>query len=69
MSRVVKTALREPDLVGLSDIAKRLGVQYRTAVMWRRRKLLPEPLKVVARTAVWDWYEIERWAIETGRLT
>ena len=53
--------------VGLAEIAERLGVQRKTAVMWRQRALLPEPRWTVSGSPAWDWPDIERWAVATGR--
>lgn len=55
-------------VVGLREIADRLGVEYRTTVIWRQRGVLPEPSTFVGRSPVWDWRTIERWAVKTGRL-
>jgi hypothetical protein len=59
----------EPDLVGLAEIAERLGVLYETAVRWRYRNLLPEPRWMISGSPIWDWdRDIAPWARSTGRL-
>jgi len=55
------------DPVGLSDIAERLGVQRKTAVMWRTRGLLPEPRWTVSGAPCWEWRDIKKWAKASGR--
>ncbi len=49
------------DLVGPSDIAKRLGMRDQTVHAWRQRKILPQPLAVVSTVPIWDWPAIEHW--------
>lgn len=56
------------DPVGLTEIAKRLGVESKTAQQWRYRKLLPEPQYTVSGQPAWEWRKIEKWARETNRL-
>jgi len=67
----------QPELVGLSEIAGRLGVTYPTVLTWRYRhhrqprppwQSFPEPIKTVGRSPVFDWTEVEQWAKATGRL-
>ena len=53
--------------VGLSDIARRLGVAQQTAKQWKLRGLLPEPKWTVGGRPAWDWPQIEKWAKKTGR--
>jgi hypothetical protein len=57
------------DVVGIKEIARRLGVQRATGDQWRQRGILPAslPRQVGGRDA-WSWPVIEQWAIETGRL-
>jgi hypothetical protein len=57
-----------PDIVGLNEIADRLGVERSTPDRWRYRGLLPEPRLIVSGTPLWDWdNDIEPWARRTGR--
>lgn len=55
-------------LQGLGEIAERLGVRQQTVAMWRYRGLLPEPSWTVSGLPAWDWPDIARWAVATGRL-
>jgi hypothetical protein len=60
---------RWPDIVGLAEIAERLGVERQTPNRWRHRGLLPMPRAIISGTPLWDWEtDIRPWAIETGRL-
>jgi len=59
----------DPDPVGLTEIAERLGVRTRTAYTWRDRELLPDPDWFISDRPVWRWATIKRWAIDTGRLS
>jgi hypothetical protein len=55
------------DLVGLTEIAERLGNPVDTVKKWRHRGLLPEPDWQLAAGPVWEWETIRIWALETGR--
>lgn len=58
----------ELDIVGLKEIAERLGVKQQTAAAWRHRGLLPPPEGTVSGAPAWQWRTIEAWAAATGRL-
>lgn len=55
------------ELVGLADIAARLGVRYKTTTRWRDRGVLPPPFATVSGSAIWRRSTIETWARQTGR--
>lgn len=58
-------------LVGVTEIAERLGVKAASRVHdWRRRyQDFPAPVAKLAMGLVWYWPEVERWARRTGRLS
>jgi hypothetical protein len=56
------------DIVGVKEIAERLGVKPQTAAAWRHRGLLPPAEGTVSGAPAWQWQTIERWAIATGRF-
>lgn len=56
------------DIVGLKEIAERLGVKQQTAAAWRHRGLLPAPEGTVSGAPAWQWQTIEEWAVSTGRV-
>ncbi len=58
-------------LVGVTEIARRLGVKAASRVHdWRRRYPdFPEPVAKLAMGLVWYWPEVEKWARKTGRLS
>jgi predicted DNA-binding transcriptional regulator AlpA len=58
------------DLVGATEIAKRLGAARSQVVhSWHRRYTdFPEPVAQLERALVWNWPDVERWARRTGRL-
>lgn len=56
------------EIVGLKEIAERLGVKPQTAAAWRHRGLLPPPDGTVSGAPAWRWEVIEDWARHTGRV-
>jgi len=67
------------DLVGVDEIAQRLGVPRSTVSMWQtrgwpsggraERVKAPEPVATISRRMhVYRWSDVERWARATGRL-
>lgn len=57
-------------LVGASEIRKRLGLTRTQVVhVWRSRYVdFPKPVAALDMGLVWYWPEVERWARKTGRL-
>jgi hypothetical protein len=56
-------------IVGMDEISDRLDVGKFTVVKWRQRyDDFPAPRFTLAIGPVWNWYEVEQWAAETGRL-
>jgi predicted site-specific integrase-resolvase len=49
------------ELVGLTQIAERLGVARATVDSWRRRGQLPEPHQMVGIHPLWDWERLNSW--------
>ena len=56
------------ELVGISEVAERLGVKRSTVDRWRQRDVMPAPGWVLSSSPVWVWGEVEAWARRTGRL-
>jgi len=56
------------DIVGLKELAERLGVKQQTAAAWRYRGLLPPEEGTVSGAPAWTWATVEGWAKATGRL-
>ena len=56
-------------LVGTTEIAKRLGVNKSTVVHdWRYRYPdFPEPIASLSGVFIWAWPDVEKWAKATGR--
>ncbi|HEV2121244.1 MAG TPA: hypothetical protein VGW38_00520 [Chloroflexota bacterium] len=61
-------AVARIDLVGMAEIAERLGVTHGQVRVWRHRKQLPEPEWDLRNGPLWRWATIRKWAEETGRL-
>jgi len=59
------------NLVGATEIAKRLGVARPNVVHdWHRRYPgdFPEPVARLERALIWSWPDVAAWARKTGRL-
>ena len=57
------------DLVGVAEIAERLGVGTSVVHDWRRRHDdFPEPVLRLRMGLIWAWPDVRRWASSTGRL-
>ena len=56
-------------LVGTTEIAKRLGVNKSTVVHdWRYRYSdFPAPIASLSGGLIWAWPDVEKWAKATGR--
>jgi predicted DNA-binding transcriptional regulator AlpA len=63
------------ELVGVGEVADRLGVSVNTVYSWRagrRRPSVPFPapaLQASGYAPVWFWAEVEEWAKRAGRVT
>jgi predicted DNA-binding transcriptional regulator AlpA len=57
------------ELVIAVDIAKRLGISPQRVYVLATAPGFPKPLGMLGRSTVWRWSTVERWALETGRLT
>lgn len=57
-----------PGLVGMVEIADRLGVLNATVHSWHHTGKLPEPDYELSGRPVWRWKAVEAWAKKTGRL-
>jgi predicted DNA-binding transcriptional regulator AlpA len=57
------------ELVIAVDVAKRLGISPQRVYVLASGPGFPKPLGVLGRSAVWRWSSVERWALETGRLS
>lgn len=57
------------DMVDIAEITSRLGVAAGTVAKWRQRGILPAETDVFGQAPVWSWSVIEKWAVDTGRLT
>ena len=55
------------ELLGLSEIALRLGVSHSTPNKWRARGILPDPDVTVSGTPIWYSETIDAWRVATGR--
>ena len=61
---------RRNELVGLTEIAQRAGVQKPVVSMWRTRyETFPRPAALLATGPVWFWEPVKEWLETTGRQT
>jgi hypothetical protein len=57
------------DLVGVAEIAERLGCSVQAVHAWKRRhKDFPSPVAHLTMGLLWVWPEVRHWAHATGRL-
>lgn len=56
------------DIVGIKEIAERLGRKPQTAALWRHQGLLPVEEGTVSGAPAWHWKTIAGWAASTGRV-
>jgi predicted DNA-binding transcriptional regulator AlpA len=58
------------DLVGPDEVCEMLGVKRNTLVVWQRRSSVkfPPALFELSQMPVWARADIEKWALDTGRL-
>lgn len=64
-------AIRPEDIVGAAEIAELLSITSASTVhQWlRRHPDFPRPVRSLLSGMVWDWSEVRKWAIATGRLS
>jgi hypothetical protein len=57
------------ELVGVAEIASRLGCSLQAVHAWRRRYSdFPQPIAQLSMGLLWVWSDVSRWALRTGRL-
>lgn len=64
------------EIVGITEIAERLGVKRKTVDTWRQRAHVlvdaapfPDPTQRVGGRPAWRWSVVRDWAKSTGRLS
>lgn len=61
---------QHPVVVGIVEVALRLGVSRNTVDSWRQRPVgFPSPPWTVGGRPAWDWPDVQAWARETGRCS
>ncbi len=57
-------------LVGAYEIAERLGLSHTQSVhtIRKRNSDFPQPVVILKSALIWDWREIEEWALKSGRI-
>jgi predicted site-specific integrase-resolvase len=55
-------------LVGIAEIADLLGVPANTVRTWKRRGVLPPPVRVLRQGGVWVQADVVAWARRVGRM-
>ena len=58
-------------LVGAHEIAERLGLSHAQSVhtLRRRHADFPAPVATLKTALIWDWRDVHKWALSTGRTT
>lgn len=57
-----------PDVVGVKEIAERLGVEPQVVRLWKHRGLLPEPDWSVGGRPAWLWSRFDGWQLPGSRV-
>lgn len=66
---VMSRPLTAEELVGVAEIAERLGRTTSLVHDWRRRyESFPDPVAELRMGFVWAWPDVKAWARSTGRL-
>ncbi len=55
-------------LVGITEIARLLGVSRQRVGQLAKAETFPSPAAVLAAGPVWERADVDRWAQESGRL-
>lgn len=55
-------------LVGVAEIAELLGLTRQRVLQLRSVPGFPQPVAVLSAGLIWNRRDIERWAVEQGRL-
>lgn len=59
---------RPQDIVGVGDIADRLGWSKEAVCNWAvRYEDFPEPHTILKMGRIWDWQLIDKWAVAHGK--
>lgn len=56
------------ELVGVTEVAVRLGLTAERVRQLSKSGAMPEPLGALGRRAIWEWRDVEAWARSQGRL-
>ena len=66
---MARRLLDTEDLVGIGEIAERVGVKSQAVTNWQHRhEDFPEPLVKLSCGPVFEWKEVVQWLEATGRL-
>jgi prophage regulatory protein len=69
LTTVKGTNVVHVDLVGLTEIARLLGIsRQRVDQLLRTDEAFPEPIATLSAGRIWERADIESWARATGRL-
>ena len=56
------------DLVSTAEIAERMGVTRPAVANWKARAILPRPIVQLACGPIWEWSDVRRAMLLTGRV-
>src|SRR4051812_43254587 len=68
LGRTKQQAALRRELVGVAEVAARLGLTAERVRQLSKSGVMPEPLGELGRRVVWDWRDVESWAHSEGRL-
>ncbi len=62
---MIRVRVVAASLLGLAEIAQKLGISKRTALSYTQRSDFPEPIARLASGSVWETSSVEQWAEAT----
>lgn len=63
---MMRSVVEHPSVVGIPEIARRLGVKRATVDQWKWLGQFPAPRWEIGGRPAWRWADVEKWAASRG---